>query len=208
MKLQDNLKEAEQNRLNALIKKNDEVNAKNEKAIAKAEEDADARQERKLERLNTSLINKQDFADQEIEIEEKTTGLIEEQYTRRAVFAREYDNFLAELIAAGLSRQQAANKIQAMQASEVERRLGAVSQAFGRQTIAYKVAATSQAIANTWKGVTEILSEKSVLPFPASVIAKGVAIAGTIAGGFNAVRNINRAAGGGKFLTNHAECGY
>ena len=70
--------------------------------------------------------------------------------------------------------------------------------ALGRNNKAF---ASGQALVNTWLGVTEILSAKSLLPSPFDWITKALNTGAVLASGFNAIRNINRAAGGGNFLT-------
>jgi hypothetical protein len=77
--------------------------------------------------------------------------------------------------------------------------LAGLLSAFGQHN---KTAAVGAALVNTYLGVTEILKAPAV-PFiePMASITRGLEIATVIATGFNAIRNINRAAGGGKFVT-------
>lgn len=68
--------------------------------------------------------------------------------------------------------------------------LGALGSVFAQQTIAAKALAISQAVINTYLGVTEALSQKSTLPSPFDVIAKVANVATVLATGFSAVRGI------------------
>jgi hypothetical protein len=64
-----------------------------------------------------------------------------------------------------------------------------------------KIFAAGQALINTYLGVTEIISAKSTLPSPLDWITKSFNVAATLFTGFDAIRNINKAAGGGRFMT-------
>lgn len=75
-------------------------------------------------------------------------------------------------------------------AQSVGNALGALADLIGRQTIAGKAFAIAQATINTWLGVTEILSTKSLLPEPLATINRIASITAVIAAGLSAVRNI------------------
>ncbi len=148
---------------------------------------------------------KEEQITEDLEIEadasEQSTAIFDKETQARMNNFLKLHKLREDLRKQGATAAQAEGAIQSKQAEEVERSIGAVTQALGRRTVAYKVAASTEAIANTWGGVAQILSEESLLPFPASVIAKAVAIAGTVATGLAAVVNINKAAGGGDFIT-------
>jgi hypothetical protein len=77
---------------------------------------------------------------------------------------------------------------------------GALSDLVGRQTAAGKALAIGQALINTFLGVTEVLRNKTVIPEPFGTIQKVTSIAGVLAAGFSAVRQIkstNIPGGGG-----------
>jgi len=154
-----------------------------------------------LENINAELTARKDAGLQIDEIEVNSSTIAEQEYSKKAKAAREYQDLLNTFVSQGATRQQAEMKLSSLRAQEAANSLGALTTAFEENTVAYKVSATTRAIANTWASVTQILSEQSLLPFPASVIAKGIAIAGSIATGFTAVRNITAAAGGGDFIT-------
>jgi len=70
--------------------------------------------------------------------------------------------------------------------------MGALGDLVGRQTIAGKALAISQALINTYLGVTEVLKNKTVIPEPFGTIQKVASVATILASGFSAVRNIGR----------------
>ena len=70
--------------------------------------------------------------------------------------------------------------------------LGALGDVVGKQTIAGKALAISQALINTYLGVTEVLKNKTIIPEPFGTIQKVASVAGILAAGFSAVRNIGR----------------
>jgi len=69
--------------------------------------------------------------------------------------------------------------------------LGAVGNIIGRETAAGKALASSQALINTYLGVTEALKQKSTLPSPFDVIAKIANVATVLSSGLGAVKAIN-----------------
>jgi hypothetical protein len=70
--------------------------------------------------------------------------------------------------------------------------MGALADLVGKQTVAGKALAISQALINTYLGVTEVLKNKTVLPEPFGTIQKIASVAGILASGFSAVKNITR----------------
>ena len=70
--------------------------------------------------------------------------------------------------------------------------LGALGDMVGKQTIAGKALAISQALINTYLGVTEVLRNKTIIPEPFGTIQKVASVATILASGFSAVRNIGR----------------
>ena len=79
-------------------------------------------------------------------------------------------------------------KIQSAQA--IGNALGALADLVGKQTAAGKALAVAQAVINTWVGVSEVLSAKSVLPEPIATISKIANVAAIVATGIVAVKNI------------------
>jgi len=70
--------------------------------------------------------------------------------------------------------------------------LNALGDVVGKQTVAGKALAISQALINTYLGVTEVLRNKTVIPEPFGTIQKVASIATILASGFAAVKNIGR----------------
>ncbi len=70
--------------------------------------------------------------------------------------------------------------------------LGALSDVVGKQTIAGKALAVSQALINTYLGVTEVLRNKTIIPEPFGTIQKVASVATILASGFSAVKNITK----------------
>jgi len=70
--------------------------------------------------------------------------------------------------------------------------MGALGDLVGQQTIAGKALAVSQALINTYLGVTEVLRNKTIIPEPLGTIQKVASIATILASGFSAVKNITK----------------
>lgn len=70
--------------------------------------------------------------------------------------------------------------------------MGALSDVVGKQTIAGKALAISQALINTYLGVTDVLRNKTIIPEPFGTIQKVASIATILAAGFSAVKNIGK----------------
>ena len=68
--------------------------------------------------------------------------------------------------------------------------LGQLSEVVGQTTAAGKALSLAQAIINTYTGVTEVLSNKTVIPEPFGTIQKVASVATILASGLSAVKNI------------------
>ncbi len=66
----------------------------------------------------------------------------------------------------------------------------ALADLIGKETAAGKALAISQALINTYLGITEVLRNKTIIPEPLGTIQKVASIATIAASGFSAVRNI------------------
>ncbi|VDH16713.1 Phage-related minor tail protein [Algoriella xinjiangensis] len=69
---------------------------------------------------------------------------------------------------------------------------GGVAQLLGKNSKAGKAAAVAQATINTYQGITEVWSAKSVLPEPFGTIQKLASTATVLASGLGAVKNIKK----------------
>lgn len=67
---------------------------------------------------------------------------------------------------------------------------GDIATLLGKNTAAGKAAAIAQATINTWQGVTEVWSAKSVLPEPFATISKVASTGVVLASGLNSVKSI------------------
>jgi hypothetical protein len=80
--------------------------------------------------------------------------------------------------------------LQISRAKEASMVLGQLSELAGKQTAAGKALGIASALTNTYVGVTEALSAKSVLPSPFDVVAKVANVATILASGLKAVKAI------------------
>ena len=97
-----------------------------------------------------------------------------------------------------ISKERARQEVAAYQ--NIGNALSALGDLVGKQTAAGKALAIAQAVINTWLGVTQVLANKTLLPEPLGMINKVASIAGIVAAGIGAVRNIaktNVPGGGG-----------
>jgi hypothetical protein len=97
-----------------------------------------------------------------------------------------------------ISKERARQEVAAYQ--NIGNALSALGDLVGKQTAAGKALAIAQAVINTWLGVTQVLANKTLLPEPLGTINKVASIAGIVAAGIGAVRNIaktNVPGGGG-----------
>ncbi len=85
-------------------------------------------------------------------------------------------------------REQAKRDAYAMTADA----LGVLGEVVGQQTAAGKVLSSAQALINTFLGITQIWSNKTIIPEPFGTIQKVAATTTAAASGFLAVRNINK----------------
>ena len=134
-----------------------------------------------------SLENDKMYA--EIQIQNvKDTALM------RLDIAKESEHALTNIIAEEAEKRK---KIEDEQAELRKARLmetanvmGQVSELIGKDTVAGKALAISQAIINTYLGASEALKQKSTLPSPFDVVAKVANVATVIATGLKTVKAI------------------
>ena len=70
--------------------------------------------------------------------------------------------------------------------------LGVLGEVVGQETAAGKVLSSAQALINTFLGITQIWSNKTIIPEPFGTAQKVAATATAAASGFLAVKNINK----------------
>ena len=131
------------------------------------------------------------FLKQKMDIELSALNLTtEERALIDARYAKQIEN-----IDKGITDGKAANtekqtQLEIQRVGAVADSLGTLSELLGKDTEAGKAAAVAQATINTYKGITEIIAAKSVLPEPAGSIAKAIQIAAVLATGLKATTSI------------------
>jgi hypothetical protein len=171
--LQLELAQQEKQALDALQLTIDEANAikELEKLDARMKEsELDLQMQRDLLSQKEAL-NKQYYESGKISEEEYTNNVRANSEARKELDKQEYELKIA----------------QAQAASSV---LGALADLAGKRTAAGKALGIAAALTNTYVGVSEALSAKSVLPSPFDVVAKVANVATVLASGLKAVKAI------------------
>ena len=140
-------------------------------------------------------------------IEEVKLQTIKNADVMRIDLAKESENALTNIIAEEAEKRKLIEDEQAelrkARLMETANVMGQVSELIGKDTVAGKALAISQAIINTYLGASEALKQKSTLPSPFDVVAKVANVATVIATGLKTVKAItsvkvgNRGGGGG-----------
>ena len=140
-------------------------------------------------------------------IEEIKLQNIKDADVMRIDLAKESEHALTNIIAEEAEKRKLIEDEQAelrkARLMETANVMGQVSELIGKDTIAGKALAISQAIINTYLGASEALRQKSTLPSPFDVVAKVANVATVIATGLKTVKAItsvkvgNRGGGGG-----------
>lgn len=184
----ENKKQADERR-KAAEEKQRIANERREKEL-KAEEEYQRQQKESADRRRRDLKDIQEEIDEE-EAKRKEKQIKDDQdFLDRVAQKGEASLKQAELIknegAVVIATEE--QKRDAYQATG--NAFGALSDLVGRQTAAGKALAIGQALINTFLGVTEVLRNKTVIPEPFGTIQKVTSIAGVLAAGFSAVRQI------------------
>ena len=140
-------------------------------------------------------------------IEEIKLQTIKDADVMRIDLAKESEHALTNIIAEEAEKRKLIEdelaefrKARLMETANV---MGQVSELIGKDTIAGKALAISQALINTYLGASEALKQKSTLPSPFDVVAKVANVATVIATGLKTVKSIasvkvgSRGGGGG-----------
>jgi len=136
------------------------------------------------ENIKKFLKQKMDLELSALNLTADERALIEAKYAKQI---ETIDKTITDNKTANAEKQTQA-EIQKMAA--ISDTLGSLGELLGKDTEAGKAAAVAQATINTYKGITEIIAAKSVLPEPAASIAKGVQIAAVLATGLKSVSTI------------------
>ena len=136
------------------------------------------------ENIKKFLKQKMDLELSALNLTADERALIEAKYAKQI---ETIDKTITDTKTANAEKQTQA-EIQKMAA--ISDTLGSLGELLGKDTEAGKAAAVAQATINTYKGITEIIAAKSVLPEPAGSIAKGIQIAAVLATGLKSVSTI------------------
>ena len=127
-------------------------------------------------------------------IEEIKLQTIKDADVMRIDLAKESENALTNIIAEEAEKRKLIEDEQAelrkARLMETANVMGQVSELIGKDTVAGKALAISQAIINTYLGASEALKQKSTLPSPFDVVAKVANVATVIATGLKTVKAI------------------
>ena len=136
------------------------------------------------ENIKRFLKQKMDLELSALNLTADERALIESRYAKQI---EGIDKGITDSKTANAEKQTQA-EIQKMAA--ISDSLGTLGELLGKDTEAGKAAAVAQATINTYKGITEIIAAKSVLPEPAGSIAKAIQIAAVLATGLKSVSTI------------------
>lgn len=127
-------------------------------------------------------------------IEEIKLQTIRDADVMRIDLAKESEHALTNIIAEEAEKRKLIEDEQAelrkARLMETANVMGQVSELIGKDTIAGKALAISQALINTYLGASEALKQKSTLPSPFDVVAKVANVATIIATGMKTVKSI------------------
>jgi hypothetical protein len=117
-------------------------------------------------------------------------ALLREQFANGLIEEAKYNESVKANSEARKAIDKAEYDFKISQAQAASQLLGNLSAIAGRQTAAGKALGISQALINTYVGVTEAIKAKSVLPSPFDVISKVASVATILATGLKAVKAI------------------
>ena len=117
-------------------------------------------------------------------------ALLSEQFANGLIEEAKYNESVKANSEARKAIDKAEYDFKISQAQAASQLLGNLSAIAGRQTAAGKALGISQALINTYVGVTEAIKAKSVLPSPFDVISKVASVATILATGLKAVKAI------------------
>jgi hypothetical protein len=154
---------------------------------------------RELEKLDAQMKEaEKDFNFQKSLLDQKQ-ALLDKQYEDDLISQEKYNEATKANSNARKEIDKAEYEFKISQAQAAANVLGALSDLAGKQTAAGKALGISQALINTYVGVSDVLQAKSVLPSPFDVIAKVANVATILATGLKAVKAITavKVPGGG-----------
>jgi hypothetical protein len=145
---------------------------------------------KKLDELDAQMKEADDDLMLERSLLDQKDALLKEYYDKNLISDVEYTQGIKQNSDARIAIDKAEYDLKISQAQAASQLLGSLSELAGKQTAAGKALGIASALTNTYVGVTEALSAKSVLPSPFDVVAKVANVATILASGLKAVKAI------------------
>jgi hypothetical protein len=145
---------------------------------------------KKLDELDAQMKEADDNLMLERSLLDQKDALLKEYYDKNLISDIEYTQGIKENSDARIAIDKAEYDLKISQAQAASQLLASLSELAGKQTAAGKALGIASALTNTYVGVTEALSAKSVLPSPFDVVAKVANVATILASGLKAVKAI------------------
>jgi hypothetical protein len=145
---------------------------------------------KKLDELDAQMKEADDDLMLERSLLDQKDALLKEYYDKNLISDVEYTQGIKENSDARIAIDKAEYDLKISQAQAASQLLASLSELAGKQTAAGKALGIASALTNTYVGVTEALSAKSVLPSPFDVVAKVANVATILASGLKAVKAI------------------
>jgi hypothetical protein len=145
---------------------------------------------KKLNELDAQMKEADDDLMLERSLLDQKDALLKEYYDKNLISDIEYTQGIKENSDARIAIDKAEYDLKISQAQAASQLLASLSELAGKQTAAGKALGIASALTNTYVGVTEALSAKSVLPSPFDVVAKVANVATILASGLKAVKAI------------------
>jgi hypothetical protein len=145
---------------------------------------------KKLDELDAQMKEADDNLMLERNLLDQKDALLKEYYDKNLISDIEYTQGIKQNSDARIAIDKAEYDLKISQAQAASQLLASLSELAGKQTAAGKALGIASALTNTYVGVTEALSAKSVLPSPFDVVAKVANVATILASGLKAVKAI------------------
>ena len=145
---------------------------------------------KKLDELDAQMQESQADLDMQKTLLDQKQALLDQFYADGDITREQYFEGQKEIDNAEIKLTKEKYDLQIARAKEASMVLGQLSELAGKQTAAGKALGIASALTNTYVGVTEALSAKSVLPSPFDVVAKIANVATILASGLKAVKAI------------------
>ena len=145
---------------------------------------------KQLDELDAQMQESQADLDMQKTLLDQKKALLDQFYADGKITREQYSEGQKEIENGEIKLTKEKYDLQISRAKEASMVLGQLSELAGKQTAAGKALGIASALTNTYVGVTEALSAKSVLPSPFDVVAKVANVATILASGLKAVKAI------------------